>query len=309
VSWVLRLRAALAAAAFVSGAATASAQDLEPRAYSSSPVGSTFLVVGLSRSSGSVVVDPTLPVSDIEAGINATVVGLARAFKVGNRLVLASTVLPYTWGTVEGRVGEDARTVHRSGLADLRVKVSANLWGPPAMSAAEFVRAKPRTVVGASFTLAAPSGQYDPTKLINLGNNRWAFKPEVGTSHPIGRWDLDAYLGVWFFTDNTAYFPGTAHRSQDPIVATQGHLSYTFARRAWAAFDATYYVGGRSTVSGGDPSERQSNTRIGATVAVPVGRRQSIKGSFSTGAATRTGTDFNTVSVLWQMAWIPTPRP
>jgi hypothetical protein len=303
------LRAVLAAAAIVIGAGTASAQDLEPRAYASSPVGSTFLIAGLSRSSGSVVVDPTLPVSDIEAGINAAVVGVARTFAIGDRLVLGSVALPLPWGNVEGRVGEDARKVHRAGLADLRAKVSANLWGPPAMTAAEFVRAKPRTVVGASFTVAAPSGQYDGERLINLGNNRWAFKPEVGMSHPIGRWDVDAYLGVWFFTDNTAYFPGTQRRSQDPIVATLGQLSYTFARRAWAAFDATYYVGGRATVNGGEPSERQSNTRIGATVALPLGKRQSIKGSFSTGAATRTGTDFNTVGVIWQMAWIPTPKP
>jgi outer membrane putative beta-barrel porin/alpha-amylase len=303
VSRVLTLRAAVAVLAIVIGAGTASAQDLEPRAYASSPVGSTFLVLGISRSTGSVVVDPTLPVSDIEAGINAAVVGLARTFKVGDRLVLGSFALPYTWGNVEGRVGEDARQVYRSGLADLRAKVSANLWGPPAMSTAEFVKTPPRTVAGASFTVAAPSGQYDPVKLINLGNNRWAFKPEVGVSHPIGRWDLDAYVGVWFFTDNDDYYPGTSQRSQSPIVATQGHVSYTFARRAWVAFDATYYAGGRSTVNGGEPSERQSNTRIGATLALPVGKRQSIKASFSTGAATRTGTDFNTVGVMWQTFW------
>jgi hypothetical protein len=304
VSRVLTLRAAVAAAAIVIGAGTASAQDLEPRAYASSPVGATFLVLGMSRSTGSVVVDPSLPISDIDAGINGAVLGLAHTFALGDRLLLGSVALPYAWGHVEGRVGEDAREVYRSGLADLRAKVSANLWGSRAMSAAEFARAKPSTVVGASFTVAAPSGQYHPDKLINLGNNRWAFKPEVGVSHPMGKWDVDGYVGVWFFTDNDAYFPGTAHRSQSPIVATQGHVSYTFARRAWAAFDATYYVGGKATVNGGEPSERQSNTRIGATVALPVGRRQSIKAFFSTGAATRTGTDFNTFGVAWQTFWL-----
>lgn len=293
-----------AAAAIALATTTASAQDLEPRAYASSPVGSTFLVVGLGRSTGSVVVDAALPISDIDAGINAVPIGVARTFSVGGRLVLASVAVPITWGRVEGRVGEDSRVVHRSGLADLRAKLSANLWGPRAMRAAEFVRAPPHTVGGVSLTVAAPSGQYYPDKLINLGNNRWAIKPEIGVSHPIGRWDFDGYLGVWFFSDNTQYFPGPADRSQSPIVATQGHVSYTFARRSWIAFDATYYVGGRVTVDGGEPTERQSNTRIGATLALPAGRSQAIKISYSTGAATRTGTDFNTVAVAFQKLWL-----
>ena len=67
-------------AAIVLVAAAASAQDLEPRAYASSPVGATFLVLGLSHSSGGVVVDPTLPVSDIEASINGVVPLVVAAF-------------------------------------------------------------------------------------------------------------------------------------------------------------------------------------------------------------------------------------
>src|SRR5512134_4006927 len=50
---------------------TARAQDLEPKAYSASPVGAAFLVVGLARSTGSILTDPTVPVKDVEATINA----------------------------------------------------------------------------------------------------------------------------------------------------------------------------------------------------------------------------------------------
>lgn len=294
--------AVVAAIVLVVGAA--SAQDLEPRAYASSPVGATFLVLGLSRSSGGVVVDPTLPVSDIEAGINGVVAGVARTFAIGNRLALASAALPYAWGDVSGRVGEDAREVHRSGLTDLRAKLSVNLVGPRAMTAREFAQSQPGTVVGTSLTVAAPSGQYDPEKLINLGTNRWAFKPEVGVSHPIGRWDVDAYLGLWFFTDNDRYYPGTSNRSQGPVVTTQFHFSRSLTRRSWLAFDATFYAGGRTTVDDGAKSEPQSNSRVGATLALPAGQRQSIKVYYSTGATTRTGTDFNTVGVVWQKFWL-----
>jgi hypothetical protein len=172
------------------------------------------------------------------------------------------------------------------------------------MSAREFARAKPGTVVGTSFTVAAPSGQYDPAKLINLGTNRWALKPEIGVSHPIGRWDVDAYLGAWFFTDNDRYFPGTSHRTQGPVVTTQFHFSRSLTRRSWVAFDATFYAGGRTTVDGGAPSERQSNSRIGATLAIPAGQRQSLKVFYSTGATTRKGTDFDTFGAAWQVFWL-----
>jgi hypothetical protein len=184
------------------------------------------------------------------------------------------------------------------------VKLSVNLFGPPAMSPREFVKAPRRTVVGASLTAVVPLGQYDPVKLINLGTNRWAFKPEVGVSHPEGRWDLDAYAGVWLFSENDAFFPGTSTRRQDPIVAIQGHASYSFKPRAWAAFDATWYGGGKATVNDGPPTSRLSNTRFGATLAWPLGRQQSVKVAYSLGAWTRVGSDFRTLAVAWQYLWM-----
>jgi hypothetical protein len=39
---------------------TATAQELEPRAYSPSPVGTTFLLGGFGRSEGGILFDPSL---------------------------------------------------------------------------------------------------------------------------------------------------------------------------------------------------------------------------------------------------------
>ena len=54
--------------------------------------------------------------------------------------------------------------------------------------------------------MTAPTGQYDPTKLINWGTNRWSFKPEFGYSQRWGKWIVDGYAGVWFFTTNQDYW-------------------------------------------------------------------------------------------------------
>jgi hypothetical protein len=285
-------------------AATSRGQELEPRAYSSSPTGTTFLVLSYAHVSGDVLFDANVPLTDVNARLNAGTVGLGRTFGLGGRLALLTAALPYSWGTIEGRVAEQARQITRSGLVDLRLKLSVNLIGPPALRVAQFVKAPRRTVVGASLTTLAPTGQYDPHKLINLGSNRWAVKPEVGVSHPRRRWDLDAYAGVWLFTKNDAFFTGAATRRQDPIVALQGHASYTIKPRAWVAMDATWYGGGKATIDDGPPSSRLSNTRLGATLAWPIGRRQSVKFTYSAGATTRTGSDFTTAAVAWQLLWM-----
>jgi Putative MetA-pathway of phenol degradation len=278
----------------------AHAQDLEPKAYSASPVGAAFLVVGLGRSTGSVVTDPTLPITDIEAKISGVPVAAGYTFALFGKLALVTAALPYSWGDVSGLVGEDAVAVRRSGLTDARVKLSINLAGNPAMDLREYARTPRKTIVGTSLLVTTPTGQYDGAKLINLGTNRWGFKPELGVAVPKGPWDFDAYLGVWLFTDNKDFYPGRLPRSQDPVVALQGHASYTFRPRLWAAVDATWYAGGGASVDGSEPIGSMNNARLGATVSFPMGRQQSLKVAYSSGVAVRTGTNFSTLSVGWQ---------
>jgi hypothetical protein len=285
------------------------AQELEPRAYSASPIGVNFLVVGVGRSSGDVVFDPTVPITDVRADINAATLGAGRTFNLGGRLLLATAAFPYVWGGVAGKVAEQAQSITRSGLGDTRLKMSVNLWGTPALQPAAFVKAPPRTNIGVSLSVAAPVGQYYRDKLINLGTNRWAFKPEIGVSHPMGRWALDFSGGVWLFTSNDRFYPGSSTRTQDPLFVLQTHASYNVTRRAWVAVDATWYGGADVSVNGGPPASRQNNARVGGTLSLPIGARQSFKLAYSTGASTRTGADFTTVAVAWQCLWFDRPRP
>jgi Putative MetA-pathway of phenol degradation len=291
----------LAATAALLAVAPAVGQELEPRAYSPSPVGTTFVGVTATRSSGGVFTDPALPLSDVEATLGILGLSIGQTFAVAGKQALILGAVPVTWGEASGQVGEGKRSVSRRGLADARIRLSVILSGSPAMRPADFVRAPRRTIVGASLSVVPPVGQYDSAKLVNLGSNRWSFKPEIGLSYPTGRWTLDAYAGVWLFTDNESYYPGTSSRHQDPIVALQGHVSYTLGRRAWLAINVTWYAGGRTRVDGGGESDLQRNTRLGATWALPVGARQSLKVAYSAGAATRLGADFRTITAAWQL--------
>jgi hypothetical protein len=300
--WNSSVRAvgAVALVGLLTSSGLAFAQDLEPKAYSASPVGAMFLVAGFSRSSGSVLTDPTLPLTDVDAKINGVPLAAGYTFGLFGKLALVTAAIPVAWGEVSGQLYEEARTVTRSGLTDSRVKLSVNLAGNPAVGAREFAKAPRRVIVGTSLTAVAPTGQYDGTKLINLGTNRWAVRPEVGVSVPKGRWDFDAYLGVWLFRDNDDFFPGGVTRSQSRVVALQGHASYTIRRRMWVAVDATWYQGGSARAEGGTPSPTMNNSRVGATVSLPVGRFQSFKVAYSGGLSVRTGTNFRSLSVGWQ---------
>jgi hypothetical protein len=177
----------------------------------------------------------------------------------------------------------------------------------------EFIKWKQKRLLGVSLSVSIPTGQYDPTKLINIGINRWAFKPEFGYSERWGKWILDAYAGCWFFTTNpeffsrNQYYPGTRSQSQQPIGAFEGHLSYDFKPRLWASLDGNFWVGGVTSLNGiANPATLQRNSRIGGTFSAPISKHQSLKFSYANGAYIRFGGDYQAASVAWQYSWIGT---
>ena len=280
----------------------AAAQELEPRAYSPNPTGANFALLAFGHTQGDVLVDPSLPVRDVSAVLNSTILLYGRTFGLFGRSASVGVGLPYAWGSAEGEVGETFHRVTRSGLADARLRLAVNLLGGPALTLAEFARRRPGTTLGTSLVVQAPSGQYDGTKLINLGTNRWSFKPELGVSRPFGRLYLEFYAGAWIFSDNDDFFGGQ-RREQDPVGSFQVHSSYTFRPRLWVAANATYFTGGRSALDGVAKDDRFSNSRIGLTAAFPLGRRQSMKVAWASGVSTRSGGDLDSVSVAWQVLW------
>jgi hypothetical protein len=282
--------------------AVASSQELEPRAYSASPVGLNFLVEATTWLNGSVLLDADLPISDVQSDVKSLTVGVGHTFNLFGDVALVTAALPYAAADVTRNVLEQQGEAKRSGLANSLFRLSVNLKGNPAMSPEAFAAAPRRTIVGASVAAIAPTGQYDGSKLINLGTNRWAVKPEIGISVPKGPWEGDAYVGAWFFTMNRNFFPGDSTRSQDPVLTVQGHGSYQFRPRLWIAADGTWYRGGSMRVDGGEPSSPLNNSRAGVTVSLPVAG-YSLKVSYSSGVTTRAGGDFKAVTVAWQMTW------
>lgn len=277
-------------------------QDLEPRAYSASPVGTNFLAANFSRLSGQVLTDPALPITDVQSTIDLQTFGFARTFALAGRSASVAVLVPFTQADVRGNVFEEAREAHRSGKADARLRFGLNLIGAPAMTPQQFARRVPAAALGASLSIVAPTGQYLPTQLINIGANRWAFKPEIGLSQPFGKWFGEVSAGVWLFTDNNEFFRGQ-RRSQEPLSVLQLHAGYNFRPGLWLAANFGRYAGGATKLNGIENRDRQENSRYGLTLSVPFASGWSGKLSWSKGWTTRAGGDFKAVAVTLQYRW------
>jgi len=297
-----RCRAAFAAIALVFAAANAGAQDLEPRSYVNTPVGLNFALAGYGYTHGSVAFDPAVPLTDAKLHTDSAILGYARSLDTWGQSAKFSVLVPNVW--LAGSALSAGQPVQRevSGLADPRFRFSMNFYGAPALSVKEFAGYRQDLIIGASLQVSAPLGQYDSTRLVNIGTNRWSIKPELGISKAWGSWILDVAPGVTLYTDNRDFLNGGT-LEQEPLYSVQSHLIYGFRSGAWVALDGTYYTGGRTIVNGVKGDTLQSNSRTGLTVSLPVNRHNSVKLYGSTGVSSRTGGDFDAVGIAWQHAW------
>lgn len=289
-------------AALLLHAAKGHAQELEPRTYSPSPTGTNFVGLAYNRLTGDVLTDPSLPISHVEAQINTVALGYVRTFGLADHTASLGIVIPGVSGDLSGNVIDAPTAIHREGMGDVRLRFALNLVGNPAMSPEEFAKRTPETSIGVSLTMSAPTGQYTSSRLVNIGTNRWSFKPEIGLMQPWGKWFVEASVGAWIFTTNHDYYGGKT-RSQDPLMTAQLNGGYTFGPGLWLAAAIGYATGGRTSLNGIDDDNRQSNARYGLTLSVPFARGWSAKLALTNGLVTRVGGDYKGVSLAIQYHW------
>ncbi|MGB5815926.1 MAG: transporter [Thermoanaerobaculia bacterium] len=295
VAGLLILASTLAAPPSVSG------QELEPRAYRTIPVGLNFVLFTYIFSSGNVVTDVASPVQDLDLNLSIFAVSYMRSLGLFGRSSSFTISVPYGFISGSGRLQGELVSDSRSGAADTQMRLVVNLLGGPAMTPKEYAEFGQRRNLGVSLTMVPPSGQYDPTRFVNFGTNRWSFKPEIGYSSIKGRWILDAAVGVWFFTTNDNFVG--LRREQDPIGSVQAHVSYNFTPSIWLALDTNYFTGGRTTIGGEEKADLQRNSRVGLTLSLPLRPRHSLRLAAERGAFTSIGADFDRVRIFYLFGW------
>jgi hypothetical protein len=261
-----------------------------------------FLIAGYGYSEGRIAFDPDLAIANAGFNSNAGALAYVRSFDLGGQSAKFDVIVPASSFSARALVDGQPAERQMSGLGDPRFRLSVNLFGAPALSAKDFASYRQDLIVGVSMQVSAPLGQYDDSKLLNLGNNRWSFKSELGISKAWGPWTFELAPSATIFADNKDFFGGNTF-SQAPIYAVQGHILYNFQSDIWLSLDGIYFTGGRTALNGVKSDNEQTNTRAGFTLALPIDRQNSLKLSASTGLTTRTGSEFSAVGIAWQYRW------
>ncbi|MCU0987901.1 MAG: transporter [Acetobacteraceae bacterium] len=298
----LVLSGSILAGATLVGVAPARAQDIEPRAFSNAPIGVNFLVGGYGYTSGGLSTDPAVPVTDAEFTMTSGLLGYARVINVFGMSGKIDAVVPYSRLTGDALFRGDPVTRDVRGFSDPRFRISVNFIGSPALTLDEFLGWEQDWIVGAALQVSAPLGQYDNQRIVNLGTNRWSFRPQLGASKAFGPLTLEVMGSATFFTDNTDFFGGQT-REQAPIYAVEGHVIYSLGRGIWVSADATWFTGGRTTIDGERNDDAQRNWRFGTTLSLPLGVHYSVKLFASRGVAARTRNDYDLVGIALQYRW------
>jgi hypothetical protein len=302
----MKLRIAFAIAVsclLLATAPSAHSQELEPRSYTNVPTGLNFLIAGVAYQDGDMLVDPSIPAEDATTRMKHAVVGYLHSFGMFGKAAKFAVGGSYTDFSAQGLVEGEPKSREDQGFTDPGFKLSVNLLGSPALKLSEFKNYHQDLILGVSLGVTAPWGEYDGDRFINLGFNRWAVKPGIGVSKTLGRWIVEGSAAVAFFGDNTDFNVGQT-RKQDPLLSLQVHTIYRIKPGGlWVSVDATYYEGGQSSVDDVQKDDGLSNYRLGATLALPVNRRNSIKLYASAGTNSRRGSEYDLVGIGWQYRW------
>jgi hypothetical protein len=261
-----------------------------------------FLAAGYSYSGGNIFMDPALPVENLDARLNIVFARYIRSFSLFGAPAKFKAMLPWSSGHWDAILDGEFRTRDASGFADARLGLSVLLVGAPVLEPSEFSSYEQKMVIGLGFNLVAPTGQYDPRKIINLGSNRWSLRSELGLSKAFNKWTIEVAGGAWFYTDNRDFLAGNT-LSQDPFLVAKVNVIRSIRPGLWWAVGTGCGQGGRTYFNGEPRNTEQKNWRLTAMVVYPLSPTQGLSLTVASGRTFQAGSEFDVVAVAYQIAW------
>lgn len=281
----------------------ASAQFTDPRNYTNTPVGINQLELGYAYAHANSSLDTSLVVTGAKLNVHQGTIDYTRYFGLFGRLMWAEAALPVAslGGSLSGTNIQGSTT----GAGDSWYQLAMLVKGGPAVSVAQFDNYEPATTLGVSFAFTAPTGQYHGDQVLNLGSDRWSFKPEFALSHPFGpgqKWEFDTYANVYFYTANTSY-RGRESLGQHPLPGAEGHISYSFNNSVWASLDVRYSGRGVTFVNGISQNNPQQNFIVGSELNLSVNSRNSFVLTFGKALVYRNAPAALGFSIRYDYLW------
>jgi len=287
---------------FLAGIHVAFAQDLEPRRWSQLPTGVNFGGVGYGHVDGDIFFDPVLLVEDAKFDMENVAAVYIRSMSFFGKSARLDFTLPYKHGRWEGTVDGEFVHFRRKGIGDPRIRFSMLLYGGPAETPQEFARSKKsNTIVGAAVAITLPLGKYSDERLINLGDNRWIIRPQLGLTHTRGKWTGELTGSVFIYADNNDFWQ-QSRLETDPLFALQAHLIYSFRPGLWASLSSGYGWGGEATVNGDAKNNPSGNWLNALSFGFPINRTQGVKIALLTARSQKpVGADFDSLILAYSV--------
>ena len=302
------IRAILCLCALASGTHTLCAQELTPRRWSHLPINLNILGGAYVYTHADIFLDPVLQVENLELEMNTVAIRYIRTGKILGKSTRFELGQGYQDGTWDGLLEGKPATAHRQGLTDTTLRVSTILYGAPPLEGKEFKAyrqsvAKCETLVGAALIVNLPTGDYSNDQLINLGSNRFTFRPQLGIVHQRGYWTYEVSAAAWIFTDNNDFWKGS-EREQDPFYTIQGHLIYTFRPGLWLSSSIGYGYGAQNTINGDVKDDRGENLAFALAGGFSISRNMGFKLAYiGTRTQTYKGFDSDSLALSFSVIW------
>lgn len=286
---------------------TSFAEELEPRRWSHLPINTNFIGGGYAYTEADIGFDPVLKIEDADVELHTWVAKYIRTFSLLDRTARVSLLQAYQEGRWSGLVNGTPTSIRRSGWSDTILRFAINLYGAPPLQGKEYAAyraaAEVETLVSAGLGVQLPTGDYMNDKLINLGTNRFTFRPQFGVTHKRGKWSTEVTGIVALYTDNDDFFNGNK-LEQEPIYIVHGHLIYDFRPGVWAGLSAGYNYGGKSTVEGDKKDDLKQNLGWALSFGFPLSRHLGVKVAYAgTRTQEKTGIDSDTFAVGLSAFW------
>jgi len=278
-----------------------------PRQWSHLPKGVNVAGVGYAYTESDIAVDPILRLEDVEMELDTWAFKYIHTFEAFEKSARVDVTQAYQEGYWSRLLNGVAASTSRHGLSDTFVRFSVNLHGAPPLSGKEYGTyrrsADPETIVGMGLAVRLPTGDYMEDKLINLGKNRFAFRPQLGVQHTRGKWSVELTGEVAFYTDNDEFYNGNT-LEQEPLYIVHGHLIHTFNPGHWAGVSFGYDYGGESTINGVEKDDRRQDVALALNYVYPLTRRSGIKVAYiSTRTQESVGSDTDTLTAAFSILW------
>ncbi len=283
------------------------ALEPEPRKWSHLPEGTNFGGVGYAYTEADIFIDPALLLEDVKMELHTWLGKYIRTFKLFEKSARIDLTQAYQRGEWTGLLGGVPAETSREGWSDSFVRFAVNLYGAPPLSGKDFVtyrsQVKTETIVGMALAVRLPTGENMKDRLINLGQNRFVFRPQLGVMHTRGKWTTEVTSEVAFYTDNDEFFNGNT-LEQKPLYIMHAHLIHTFRPGFWAGTSIAYDYGGETTINGVDKDDTKQDIGWAFSLAYPINRSSGIKVVYiGTRTQESTGFDSDTLAIALSFLW------